>query len=1123
MQKVEERLRFAPTDLASFLRCRHLTALSRDVAVGDLPGPRHYRDPWRKALADAGRRHEQRVVQALSESGLAVREIREDRVARTLQSMREGADAIYQGRLADGDWSGFPDFLVRVDRPSDFGTWSYEVMDAKLTRVPSADAVLQIAVYSWLLGEIQGVTPRAMHLALATEDSEPCRRETFRVANFAAFERAIRRRFESHCASPGETYPEPVSWCDRCDWNASCRDRRREDDHLSLVAGATRHQRHRLEKRGIGTLADFARLDLPLQPRLEGVQTVTVEKIHRQAAVQLEGRRRDLPHFELREPEGGLGLLALPEPSEGDLYFDIESSRVITGPSREYLFGLLDRNDTYRPLWAFDEDEERRIFERFMDFVAERRTRHPDFHIYHYGPYETGALKRLMSRYATREDAMDDLLRRRVFVDLLQVVRQGIVAAVEGYSLKDMEPFHGFDREQPLPEASRARVELDAALARGEVGAADSKTRMIVERYNREDCLSTASLHSWLEDRRRELAARIGPRPRPTVVVEPDQEQKQSEAAQRVEELAKAIRASDPEDPARRLLGWLLDYYRREDKSAWWDYFRRLEMDAEELLEDRSVLGGLEFQGHIGRVARSGLYAYRFPSQDHDIRAGDSPDGFRVGGAAEDARGAGAVWDLSGGRLILKRGPKVAERPHPEALVKDGVVPNKGLREALFHLGETVGRDGFDERSRYRAAFDLLRRIPPRSSSGASLLQDGETPIEGARRLALSLDREVLAVQGPPGSGKTYLGARVVTALLAKGRRVGVTAQSHKVITNLLKAVVKAADEEGVSFRGMQVNRHGKGCADDRIEIVSSGEAETARDRVQLIAGTAWVWARPGMRRAVDTLVVDEAGQFSLAHTLASAPAARNLILLGDPRQLDQVTQGVHPEGSDASALGHFLGDEKTISPDRGLLLRETWRMHPSICAFTSELFYEGKLTSRPGLERQRIEDGPLPGAGLRFVPVEHDGNQRESPEEVERIRALTQALMRDAKWTDADGETRRVTSEDILVIAPYNAQVDLLRKELDDGIQVGTVDRFQGREAPVVFYSMATSTPEAAPRGMDFLYSLNRLNVATSRARCIAVVVASPELFFPECRTPQQMRLANAFCRFHEMADRVV
>ena len=1119
MHQGNGKLFFAPTDLSRFLACRHLTSLSRSVALNELSAPRVFEDPRREALAEAGRVHETKILERYRADGRTTETIGAsksgaNREERTRTAMRRGIEVIHQGLLRHGKWSGFPDFLVRVPRPSALGDWSYEVVDAKLAMVAKADAVLQITVYSRLLEQAQGTAPVAMHLTLGgAGETEP-----FRTADFAAFERALRERFEQHCADPGHTYPEPVGLCPHCDWNHDCRDRRQADDHLSLVAGASRHQRKRLEKRGVTTLASLAGLTLPMDPPLEGVQPTSLQRIQRQAQAQLTGRERRQPfHKLIRPPEDGRGLLALPEPSEGDLFFDIESSRPGQHEALEYLFGFVDRDGGYEDRWAFDREAEPHVFEDFIDLVTERRERFPDLHIYHYGGYETGALKRLMSRHATREDAMDALLRRRVFVDLLQVVKQGVVASVESYSIKEIEPFYGFAREQDLLEAIRARVRTDVALDFGRPIAPEDEE--VIRRYNREDCLSTLALHGWLEERRGKLTEKIGPRERPALEISPEREQAQSEAAARVADLEARLvdGAPEHEGEARSLLRFLLDYYRREDKSWWWDYFRVCDLDAGELEEDRGALGGLECEGEVGRSARSALCRYRFPTQEHPIEVGK-----KVHDTATKEP-PGTVDQVGEGRLILKRGPLVGQRPHPRALVPSDVVPTWDQRDSLFQLGEGVADAGFPDEDLRRAVFDLLRRIPPRVGDPAtSLLRPGEDVVAAALRLALALDREVLPVQGPPGSGKTYTGARIITALLATGRRVGVTAQSHQVINNLLDQVCAAADQEGIDFRGVQITR-GRGCADARFTVEeSSGNARsaTADPEIGLIAGTTWVWARGDMQDTVDVLVVDEAGQFSLANTLASAPSAKSLVLLGDPRQLDQVTQGVHPEGSSASALGHLLGGEKTIPPDRGLFLDRTWRMHPDICRFTSEVFYEDRLLAQPDLERQEIQGSPLPGAGLRLVPVEHEGNQRESPEEADRIASLVDGLLDAASWTDAGGVSRRITPKDILIVAPYNAQVNLLTRALDGRARVGTVDKFQGQEAPVVFYSLATSTPEAAPRGMDFLYSLNRLNVATSRARCLAVVVASPELFFPECKTPHQMRLANAFCRFRELAD---
>jgi superfamily I DNA and/or RNA helicase len=337
--------------------------------------------------------------------------------------------------------------------------------------------------------------------------------------------------------------------------------------------------------------------------------------------------------------------------------------------------------------------------------------------------------------------------------------------------------------------------------------------------------------------------------------------------------------------------------------------------------------------------------------------------------------------------------------------------------------------------------------------------------------------------------------------------------------------VCKVARQNNVPLQAVQKPDAVDGCNDPLVKLVDDNQA--VRDALDtgasnVVAGTTWLWARTEMANAVDVLFIDEAGQMSLADVLAASQAAKSLVLLGDPQQLDQPQQGIHPPGADGSAFDHLLRGHATIGPGQGLFLAETHRLHPDICEFTSEVFYEGRLKPRPENQQQRINtDGPRKGTGLRLVPVAHTGNQSESKEEVTEISALISDLLaKDATWTNKKGETQKLTLTDILVVAPYNAQVSSLRKQLPDGARVGTVDKFQGQEAPIVFYSMTTSSPEDAPRGMEFLYSLNRLNVAISRARCVSVIVASPRLFQVECRSPRQMELANAFCRYLELAS---
>ncbi len=408
---------------------------------------------------------------------------------------------------------------------------------------------------------------------------------------------------------------------------------------------------------------------------------------------------------------------------------------------------------------------------------------------------------------------------------------------------------------------------------------------------------------------------------------------------------------------------------------------------------------------------------------------------------------------------------------------------------------------------------------------GQGLRQPGETDLEAARRLALVLDRTVLPIQGPPGAGKTFSGARMIVSLLDAGRPVGITGTSHKVIGNLLGEVLKAADKEGVTVRPVQHGELHQLHADDRVvRAKDAGDvaSQLGDGRANLAAGTSWLWVSPKMAGAVDTLFVDEAGQISLANAVAVASAADNLVLLGDPQQLDQPMQGSHPPGADRSALAHVLDDQATLSRDRGLFLERTWRLHPELTRFTSEVFYDDRLESESHLGVQRVStsESIFDGVGPRLVDVPSIGADNESAVEAEAVAELAHRLLDGgASWVDPAGIKRPLGWTDILIVAPYNAQVGAIARLLPPEARVGTVDKFQGQEAPISLYSMTTSSPELAPRGMDFLYSRNRLNVATSRARCVAVVVASPDLLRVRARTPEQMRLANAFCRFAELA----
>jgi uncharacterized protein len=763
--------------------------------------------------------------------------------------------------------------------------------------------------------------------------------------------------------------------------------------------------------------------------------------------------------------------------------------------------------------------------------VMERRNAYPDMHIYHYGAYEETAIKRMAGQHSTCVDEVDELLRGEVLVDMFRVVRQGLRASVESYSIKKLEPFYGYERDVKLIEANRALQAFQAVLAFGAAEEDLVDLRNSIEGYNRDDCVSALRLRDWLERLRTELEEQVGaPLARP----EPKEEapsENLSEYLQRVRAVEARLTAGLPEDKetwtdaqkAKALLADLLQWHRREDKSKYWEYFSRCDYSDEEFITDRATLGGLVYMGEVEKVKTSTVHRYRFPLQDTTIERALELHDPKTNSRAGDLHGD---VDYEALTIELRRGPSLADAPHPTALVPYDIINAKAMRESLLQLGSWVADNDIEGHGSYAAARELLLRQAPRLKQG-NITDFWHLPqLEAAKQIGLSLDRTVLPIQGPPGSGKTYTGAHMIVELVKQGKKVGVTAVSHKVITNLLKGSCKAALERHEQLKILQKCAGDDCCEHDFVKVVDDNkgvEQALATNEAQIIAGTVWLWARPEMANAVDVLFVDEAGQMSLANVLAASPAADSIVLLGDPQQLDQPQCGVHPPGAEASALSHLLNEQKTITADRGLFLAESWRLHPDVCAFTSEVFYESRLTSRPENANQRLNvAGPIGGTGLRFLPVKHDANQSDSPEEAKQVAALVETLLGKATWTDKRGQIGLITLEDILIVAPYNAHVSLLLHELPKGSRVGTVDKFQGQEAPVVIYSMATSTLQDAPRGMEFLYSGNRLNVASSRAQGVTILVASPMLFDVQCKTPRQMELANAFCRYLEMAKTV-
>jgi uncharacterized protein len=1107
---------FSPTDLVNFLGCRHATFLDlREDTEQLTPDEATESDVL---LRKKGLEHERRYLQFLKDQGKTVTEIPDNLnlaecVARTRQALEAGVDVIYQAALQKGRWAGYADFLVKTPQRSELGTDSYQVIDTKLARHAQVKHVVQLCVYSDLLASAQGIVPVQAHLVLGNGEQA-----SFRIEDFTSYVRHAQRRFEAFAARPpSDSYPLPCPHCTYCRWNSTCSAKWEVDDHLSLVANIQHSQIVKLEQAGVRTVAALG--ELPVDTRIPDFSPQVFQRLRSQAALQAHKRATGRNKTEVIASEPGRGFHRLPRPHPGDLFFDMEGDP-LHPDGLEYLFGISyvrDGKIAYEEFWAHDHGEERVAFQNLMAFLDRHLRAHPDAFIYHYNHYEPTALKRLAGQYAVAEHQLDDLLRRMRFVDLYKVVREAIRVSEPSYSIKNLETFYMEARAGTVATGGDSIVVYNRWRETGE----NRLLREIAD-YNRIDCLSTARLRDWLLTHRpHDSGWFTGPEATADEEEAVERRADRLERERRYADCQQRLRdsATDGEGDYRWRLADLLGFHDREARPQWWQYFARQDLLEDELLDDAECLAGLELIRPTETMKRSLLYTYQFPPQETKLAAGDA-----VCDVATLAS-AGTIEEIDDELLIvsIKRSIKAGPLPDRLTVGPTGPINVDIIRDALFRVAEDV----LAGNNSYPAIHAILDKALPalRGRTEGQPIVQGNDLLSTTTEAVAALDNSYLFIQGPPGAGKTYTSAQVIVELIRRGRKVGVAANSHKAIHNLLDRIEATAVERGLSFTGIKKSSTGE----DSVYTGQFITSEDSNDKVsldaQLLAGTPWLFADERFDRHVDYLFIDEAGQVSLANVVAMGTAACNIVLVGDQMQLGQPMQGVHPGEAGLSVLDFLLGGQATVSADRGIFLDRTRRLHPAICRFISDAFYEGRLLPDPVAERRKLVfvspiDGVTP-EGISFLPVEHSGCSQKSAEEADVVRHCYMQLLQQ-RFSDADGRLRKMNIDDILVVSPYNVQVNHLKSVLPKGARVGTVDKFQGQEAPVVLISMATSSAEDMPRSIDFLFSANRLNVAVSRAQCLAVVVASPRLLETPCRTIEQLRLVNKFCQLAAYASNI-
>jgi uncharacterized protein len=1141
MYKKDQNLIFSPSDLTLHMESPFASWMERfSVECPNRVPAKDDADAMMGLLQDKGGEHEHKVLLELEKEGLSIANIEgsTDKVAATLEAMRSGADIIFQAALAKGSFKGHADFLRKVAGKSLLGDYHYEVWDTKLSKSLKPYFVIQLCCYAEMLEQAQGRRPENITVVLGNREHE-----RLRTNDYYYYYQSLKQAFlTDQNGFDAGVQPDPADSKSWGSWSKYAEQLLQEADHLSQVATITRSQIKKLNRASIGTMQQL------VDSRLERVPNISppiFQRLKAQAGIQKASAGRELPLFEIVHHEAGIkqGLALLPSHSDQDVFFDIEGYPLDEG-GLEYLWGNTYFDEAgdrqFKDFWAHNSEQEKQCFADFIHWVYERWQRDPNMHIFHYANYEIAACRKLMGRYGVCEYEVDQLLRNEVFVDLYKVIKGCLLLGEPRYSIKNVEHLYRGKRETEVGNGADSVVvyenwrELNTQGKEGDTWYT-SKILNDIRDYNIDDCNSTQELVDWLRGQQQvhdiDYIGKVK-------VEEPDVPEEITERTKLRDQLlakAEALQSSDPKHASlTENLAWSLEFHRREAKPVFWKLFDRLGLSHEELVDDLDCLAYCErTEREAFKIKRSWGFEYSF-DPDQEFKGNSSK--FYVLGE-EDANGKQVrasidkdESDMAEGLVVFKSTKD--ELPDLMSLVPDEYVSPDPIPAAINNqvLAFSEGK------LKQSAIVDFLERNAPRikdHTAGEAIVtsSDDKERLQQIIKAAIGLDNSCLTIQGPPGAGKTYTATRIIAELVKQGRTVGICSNSHKAINNLLIGAATHCHENGITATFACTQDNYPKLTELGITILKGNTKLAEQVEPSCVLGTtAWGFSRDDMAGQLDYLFIDEAGQVSVANLIAISRSAKNLILMGDQMQLGQPSQGIHPAESGLSTLDYLLHDSPTIADHMGVFLGTTYRMHSAVNRFISDAIYNGKLNSDLGNDNQIIAvpanyQGPLnKEAGLVFIPVEHEGNTQASDEEVAEIQLLVNDLL-GRIFTKKDGSQLAISWADMLFVTPYNHQVNKLKHALatmPGGVdaKVGSVDKFQGQEAPVVFLSMCASDAAESPRGLEFLFDKHRINVAISRAQSLAIVVAEPSLVEGKANRVDQMSQINLFARLVSSAD---
>ena len=1102
---------YTPSRLKNYLNCKHIIFFEANKnKLGIKKKDKNISDLKR---LEKGNLHEDEYYKLLKNKYSKVIDIKklnissEEKYQKTIESMKAGFDIIRGGYLKDDKWSGEFDFLQKSEKyKSNLGEYSYEVIDTKNTSGVKTDHIIQVGMYSYLLEKIQGLTPRSFFILL-----KDLKKEEIKVSQVNEFFLENKSQYELFIKNDlNKTKPEKCDHCQICDWQEVCENEWKVKRHLNQVGGNNKNYIKKFKKNNINTIDDLAKIDV--KKKIENLKEEVLQKLKKQAELQLIYEKTGKPCLEIitkniSEPKG---FNLLPKPSSVDLFFDLESvpDHIYSG-KLEYLFGIYyveDNKETYIPFWAHSKDEEKNSLKRFFKLTKDHFKKYPDAKIYHYASYEITALEKLTSFHKVHGIDYDHYLHMGKFVDLFRVTKQAILVSENSYSIKNLEKFYNFERKGDVQKGDKSEQYY--------IEWMETKNQKLLDElqsYNLQDCKSTYELRNWL----------LSIKPNNTKWLTPSKEiielrDKEIKFLDYQEKLEKT-KVKDKE-----LINILKDihgFYNRENKPDWREYFDRKYFSHTELIDDIECIGNMKKVGDITQEKRSYVFKYAFEEQEFKLKEGKRAT-IANNLFPDQTDDAGAIVELNHEKkyIKLKRGTKAGHLPDQLSIGPGSPFDPSKLELSTYNFIDSV----LDQTGEFQSLRRLLQKENPKIKGikkGEKILKTNNF-FEEIPNIISNLDNSYIYLQGPPGTGKTTQAANAIVELIKKNKKVAITANSHKVIHNLIEKVEITATEKKVNFKGLKAGRTNDvdTVYNGKFVVTSSRDTDFiygVKDKTTLLfAGTKYHLSNGYYDSKIDYLFIDEAGQISVADLIVLGQIAKNIVLIGDQNQLGQPTKGSHPGLSGKSILEFLLEGQDTISEDKGIFLNKTYRLHPKINEFTSSSFYENRLITDEQTKNRKIlfkDKGFFSESGIYYLDMNHEDNIQTSQEECDEIKKIVDGFIGQDYF---DGKkNRKITIKDILIISPYNAQVNLIGFNLKNKeARVGTIDKFQGQEAPITIISMTSSDPENLPRNKEFFFSRNRLNVAISRAQCISIILFNSNLLKFAPKTVDHVKLINNF-----------